>query len=224
MSGGLARASVFGMSDGLISNVSLVIGFAGSGVDGAVVRLAGLAGAIAGAVSMAAGEWISISAQNEITQREIAVERTELEVNARAEQAELATMYQAHGMEPETARRAAAEVMRSAEQALAVHSREELGVDPDDLPSAAWAAILSLLCFAVGALLPVIPWLAGGDGNGPTIASVAIGVVGAAGLGAAIGAYGNRSLRFTVARQVAILLGACVVTYALGSALDVGIS
>src|SRR3954454_1711703 len=94
VSGGLARAAVFGMSDGLISNVSLVIGFSGSGVDASLVRLAGIAGAIAGAVSMAAGEWISISAQNEMVTREVAVERNELVVNKRAEQAELASMYE----------------------------------------------------------------------------------------------------------------------------------
>src|SRR5882724_5662755 len=115
VSGGLARAAVFGMSDGLISNVSLVIGFSGSGVNASLVRLAGLAGAIAGAVSMAAGEWISISAQNELVEREVAVERRELEVNSRAEQAELAQMYEDHGMEEATARQAAKEVMRSAD-------------------------------------------------------------------------------------------------------------
>jgi VIT1/CCC1 family predicted Fe2+/Mn2+ transporter len=130
VSGGLARAAVFGMSDGLTSNVLLVIGFAGSGVDSSVVRLAGIAGAIAGAVSMGAGEWISISAQNELVHRELEVERRELGVNTEAEQRELAAMYEDHGMEPDTARRAAADVMRDHERALGVHAREELGVDP----------------------------------------------------------------------------------------------
>src|SRR6476661_10532301 len=98
VAGGLARAAVFGVSDGLVSNVSLVIGFAGAGVDSSVVRLAGLAGAIAGATSMAAGEWVSISAQNELVMRELAVERRELVHNTESETAELAAMYEGHGM------------------------------------------------------------------------------------------------------------------------------
>ena len=128
VSGGLARAAVFGINDGLVSNVSLILGFAGSGVDSSVVRLAGLAGAIAGGISMAAGEWISVSAQNELVEREVAVERRELAHNSAAETAELAAMYEAHGIKPDTARAAAEDVMASPEVALRVHTREELGV------------------------------------------------------------------------------------------------
>ncbi len=218
MSGGLARAGVFGMSDGLISNVSLVIGFAGSGVGPHLVRLAGLAGAIAGAVSMASGEWISISAQNELAEREVAVERRELEVNPRAEQAELALMYEAHGMQPTTAHQAAADVMRSTEKALLVHSREEFGIDPQDLPSAMKAALISFACFLIGAFLPVIPWLAG-SGNSAKIASISIGVVAAAAVGWGIGWVGSNKPAKTMIRQVAILLGACAVTYGIGHLL-----
>jgi VIT1/CCC1 family predicted Fe2+/Mn2+ transporter len=223
VSGGLARAAVFGMSDGLISNVSLVIGFSGSGVDASLVRLAGVAGAIAGAVSMASGEWISISAQNEMVSREVAVERNELVVNRRAEQAELATMYEGHGMEEATARQAAAEVMRSTDSALAVHAREEFGLDPDDLPSPMLAAALSLLCFLVGAILPVVPWMIGA-GMGAKVGSVAIGVVVAGVLGWAIGRLGDRSSLLTVARQIAILLAACAVTYGIGQLLHVTVA
>ena len=223
MSGGLARAAVFGMSDGLISNVSLVIGFSGSGVNASLVRLAGLAGAIAGSISMAAGEWISISAQNELVTREVAVERNELIVNRRAEQVELAQMYEGHGMEVGTARQAAEEVMRSTDHALAVHSREEFGLDPNDLPSAVSAAALSLICFLVGALLPVVPWMIG-SGNAARGASIAIGVVAAAALGSAIGRYGDRNRVFTTLRQVAILLVACAVTYGIGKLLHVSVS
>jgi len=211
------------MSDGLISNVSLVIGFSGSGVNASIVRLAGLAGAIAGAISMAAGEWISISAQNELVTREVAVERNELIVNRRAEQAELVQMYEDHGMENGTARRAAEEVMRSTDQALAVHSREEFGLDPSELPSALGAAALSLLCFLVGAMLPVVPWMIG-SGNAAKFGSIALGVVAAAALGSAIGRYGNRNRFFTTLRQVAILLIACAVTYGIGEALHVSVS
>ena len=223
VSGGLARAAVFGMSDGLTSNVLLVIGFAGSGVDSSVVRLAGIAGAIAGAVSMGAGEWISISAQNELVHRELEVERRELGVNTEAEQRELAAMYEDHGMEPDTARRAAADVMRDHERALGVHAREELGVDPHDLPSAWLAAALSFVCFVLGAVLPVIPWF-GGSGNGATIASVVIGVVAAAALGWTSGQFAERNRIKASVRQVLIMLGACVITYSIGKALGVSVS
>ncbi|MBA3604674.1 MAG: VIT1/CCC1 transporter family protein, partial [Acidimicrobiia bacterium] len=120
VAGGLARAAVFGANDGLVSNVSLILGFAGGGADSSIVRLAGLAGAVAGAVSMAAGEWVSISAQNELIERELAVERRELRHNTAEETAELAAMYVAHGMDPARARDAAAEVMREPDTALVV--------------------------------------------------------------------------------------------------------
>lgn len=223
VAGGLARAAVFGVSDGLVSNVSLVIGFAGSGVAPSVVRLAGLAGAVAGAASMAAGEWVSISAQNELVNRELEVERREIARNPRSETAELAAIYEGHGMSRDVARTAAGEVMRSPEAALTVHVREELGVDPGSLGSPWAAAVLSLVCFLVGALLPVIPWF-GGSGNGAKLASVAIGVVAAAFVGAGIGKVAERSISRSALRQVVILLIACGVTYLVGSLLGVSIS
>ncbi len=203
-----------------MSNVSLVIGFAGSGVNASLVRLAGLAGAIAGAVSMAAGEWISISAQNELVLREVAIERRELEVNGVAEQAELALMYEGHGMRETTARQAAADVMQSTENALAVHSREEFGIDPDELPSALNAALLSFVCFLLGAMLPVVPWFVAKD-NSAKVASVLIGVIAAAAIGWAIGKLGSRRTLVTTSRQVLILLGACAITYGVGQLLNV---
>jgi VIT1/CCC1 family predicted Fe2+/Mn2+ transporter len=223
VSGGLARASVFGVSDGLVSNVSLVIGFAGAGVGPSVVRLAGLAGAIAGATSMAAGEWVSISAQNELVYRELNVERRELEHNAASETAELAAMYEGHGMTRQTALDAAADVMRVPEAALAVHAREELGVDPNELGSPWSAAGLSLVCFLVGALLPVIPWF-GGSGNSAKAASILIGVVAAAIVGLMIGKFAERRLAWSAIRQVLILLLACGVTFAVGKALGVNLN
>ncbi len=222
VAGGLARAAVFGMTDGLMSNVLLVIGFAGSGVSSSVVRLAGLAGSLAGAISMAAGEWISISAQNDLITREMEVERRELGIHHDAEQRELAAMYETHGMRPETAALAAQDVMRDPERALMVHAREEFGIDPDALPSAWQAAALSFACFIVGALLPVIPWFTG-SGNGATIASVLIGVVTAAGLGWAVGQFAERSRPVSAARQVLIMLAAAVVTYSIGKVLHVSV-
>jgi VIT1/CCC1 family predicted Fe2+/Mn2+ transporter len=224
VAGGLARASVFGVSDGLVSNVSLVIGFAGAGVASSVVRLAGLAGAIAGATSMAAGEWVSISAQNEMVYRELAVERRELAHNTVSETAELAAMYEGHGMTRQIALDAAADVMREPEAALVVHVREELGVDPNELGSPWTAAGLSMVCFLVGALLPVIPWLGDGGGNSAKVASIVIGVVAAALVGAAIGKFAERRIAWSAIRQVLILLVACGATWLVGRALGVSVT
>jgi vacuolar iron transporter family protein len=222
VSGGFARAAVFGVSDGLVSNVALVLGFAGSGVGPDIVRLSGIAGAIAGAASMAAGEWVSVSAQNEMVERELAVELRELRVNTEAETQELAAMYQGHGMEPERAIAAARDVMRSPEDALAVHAREELGIDPYDLPSPWAAAVLSLVCFLVGAAVPVVPWFIG-SGDAAKLASVLAGVLGAAVVGFMIGKFAERRPVWSAARQVLILLGATAITYGIGSLFDVSV-
>ena len=223
MSGGIARAAVFGINDGLVSNVSLILGFAGSGADNSVVRLAGLAGAVAGAISMAAGEWISVSAQNELIDREVVVEQRELARNTAEETKELAATYQEHGMSPDVAAAAAREVMDDPERALTVHVREEMGIDPSDLPSPLAAALVSLLCFTFGALLPVIPWFLGASGTAPALASVAIGVVAAALVGAAIGRLAERSVAKSILRQVLIVLVACAVTYAIGEAVGINV-
>jgi VIT1/CCC1 family predicted Fe2+/Mn2+ transporter len=223
VTGGAARAAVFGVSDGLVSNVSLILGFAGGGADASIVKLAGIAGAIAGGISMAAGEWISVSAQNELIERELAIERRELVHNTVAETEELAQMYESDGMSPEDARRASADVMREPERALAVHARAELGVDPGRLASPAQSAISSIVAFLFGALLPVIPWLAGGTGTAATIASVLIGVVAAAVVGALIGRLASRSMVRSSIRQVVIVLGACAVTYLIGQAVGVSV-
>ncbi|MFP5487098.1 MAG: VIT1/CCC1 transporter family protein [Acidimicrobiia bacterium] len=223
MSGGLARAAVFGVSDGLVSNVSLLLGFAGSGVDSSIVRLAGVAGAVAGAISMAAGEWVSVTSQNDLIERELAVERRELVHNTEHETEELAALYVEHGIEPERARAAADDVMRHPELALAVHAREELGVDPDDLPSALGAAGLSFICFVFGALLPLIPWYLG-SGGGAALGSLAIGVVAAAVVGGMVARFAEKPLFGGVVRQVVIVLVACGVTYAIGELVGINLA
>jgi VIT1/CCC1 family predicted Fe2+/Mn2+ transporter len=172
---------------------------------------------------MAAGEWISVSAQNEIIEREVAVERRELERNSAAETAELAAMYEDHGISPATARAAAEDVMASPEVALRVHTREELGVDPQDLPSAFQAAAISLVCFLFGALLPVTPWFTGASGFAPAAVTVAIGVVAAAFVGAAIGRFAERSIPKSIVRQIVIVLVACAVTYSIGEVVGVNV-
>ncbi len=223
MSGGLARASVFGISDGLVSNVSLILGFAGSGVDTSVVRLAGLAGAVAGGISMAAGEWVSVSSQNDLIERELAIERRELVHNVESETAELAAIYEGHGMSRDRAEAAAIDVMKTPELALGVHAREELGIDPDDLPSAFSAMWLSLVCFLFGALLPVVPWFIG-SGTPAAVASLAIGIAMAAIVGGLVGRFAERSIGRSVARQVVILIVACGVTYAIGELVGVNLA
>lgn len=214
---------MFGVSDGLVSNVSLLLGFAGSGADTSVVRLAGIAGAVAGAISMAAGEWISVSSQNDLIERELAIERRELIHNVEHETEELAATYVSHGIDPERAAAAAADVMRRPDEALAVHAREELGVDPDDLPSPVRAAALSFVCFVFGALLPLVPWFIGSGGSA-AIASLSVGVVAAAVVGGLVARFAERPIVFGVARQVAIVLLACGVTYAIGQAVGINLA
>jgi vacuolar iron transporter family protein len=224
VAGGLPRAAVFGVNDGLVSNVSLILGFAGGGAGASLVRLAGIAGAVAGAISMAAGEWVSISAQNDLIHRELEIERRELERHPLAETVELAGMYEAHGMAPEQARLAAADVMRQPDEALIVHAREELGVDPEGLASAWQAAALSFVCFLLGALAPVLPWLGSATGTAPTLASIAIGIVVAAIVGALIAGFAERPMFLAIVRQVVIVLGACAITYGIGQLVGVSVS
>jgi len=223
LAGGSARAGVFGLSDGLVTNVSLIIGFAASGIDASYVRLAGIASAVAGAVSMAAGEWVSITSQNDLVKREMALELRELQRNASAETSELAGMYRSHGMSSKQAEAAAAEVMKDPERAVMVHAREEFGLDPAQLPNPLRVAAVSIVTFLVGALLPVIPWLTG-SGNPARIASVVIGVVAAAILGALIAQQAERPWWSGSVRQVVITVLAVSVTYVIGSLVGVNVT
>jgi VIT1/CCC1 family predicted Fe2+/Mn2+ transporter len=223
VAGGLARAAVFGVSDGLVSNVSLVLGFAGGGVSASVVRLAGLAGLVAGATSMAAGEFVSVSAQNELIQREVALERNEIINNAETETQELAYFYEQHGMSKEQADISARQVMQDTDRAVVVHTREEMGIDPDDLASPVAVAATSFLCFALGAFIPVVPWFFG-TGTAAAVWSLLLGAISAAVVGSLIGVSANRSIPKSAVRQVVILLVACGVTFLVGSLLNVSVS
>ena len=218
----MARAAVFGASDGLVSNVSLLLGFAASGVAVGVVRLAGLAGAVAGGISMAAGEWVSVTSNNDLIERELDVERRELRLNPEQETAELAAMYEQHGMGQERARSAAAEVMRQPDVALTVHAREEFGIDPDELPSPVGAAGVSLVCFLLGAFLPLIPWFFGG-GAAAAWASLAIGVLAAAVVGGLVGKFAERSIPASVMRQVLIVVVASGITFLIGELVGINL-
>ena len=220
VTGGAARAAVFGVSDGLVSNVGLILGVAGADVAGDVVRVAGLAGLIAGAVSMAAGEYNSMRVQKELLERELAIERREHRRNPHVETVELALIYQSRGMDPDRARELAEATMQDPEAALQVHAREELGIDPDELGSPVQAAVSSFLAFSVGAVVPLVPWLFG-SGTAATVASLAVALVAAAIVGVIVSTFTERHRLATVARQVAFTAIPAGITYAIGSALGV---
>jgi VIT1/CCC1 family predicted Fe2+/Mn2+ transporter len=219
---GSARAAVFGVSDGLVSNVSLILGVAGADPGAGVVRLAGLAGLIAGAVSMAAGEYVSMKAQNELLERELDIERRELRRNPNVETVELAQIYQSRGVDPDRARELAQEMMRDPDLALQTHAREELGIDPDQLGSPQGAALSSFLSFALGALIPLLPWFFG-SGTAAVVASVVLGLAACAVVGALLARFTGRSVLFSAGRQVLIATIAGAVTFFVGNLVGVGV-
>ena len=157
--GGGARAAVFGISDGLVTNVSLVLGVAGANPGGSIVRLAGVAGLIAGSFSMAAGEYLSMTAQRELMERELEVERRSLHRSPEGEAAELRSMYVQRGIDPAVATEMVNEVMQDPELALETHAREELGISTQNLGIPWQAALASFVMFAIGAFIPLAPWL-----------------------------------------------------------------
>lgn len=220
--GGTARAAVFGISDGLVSNVSIILGVAGAQATGGFVRLAGLAGLISGAVSMAAGEYVSMQAQRELFEREIDVERRALERRPHVEQVELAHIYETRGVDPDVARELAAHMMRDPQLALETHAREELGIDPNALGSPWGAAIASFIAFAFGALVPLVPWLFT-DGDGATIASIVLGAVAAVVVGVLLAGFTDRPWWRSGLRQLLIATVAAGVTYGVGSAVGVSV-
>ena len=163
VSGGWLRPTVFGMMDGLVSNAALIAGVAGASSSSSAIALAGWAGLVGGAFSMAAGEYISVQSQNESTRAEVEVERHELKHNAAAELAELTQMYIGRGVDAQTAAKVAEQLSRDPDQALLIHAQEELGVDPTQLPSPWVAAFSSIASFSIGAFIPLLPYLLGAD-------------------------------------------------------------
>jgi len=221
--GGTTRAAVLGAGDGLLTNLSLVLGVAGASANASAVRLAGVAGLLAGAFSMAAGELVSVRAQQEMVDREVQVERQELAEDPEGERRELAGMYRAQGLSADDADTVSRILSANPDIALDTHARLELGVDPQ-APGSAWrAAVTSFLSFSVGAILPLFPWFFT-EGSGAVIASVIIGALAALALGAAIGAMSGRSVLGTALRQLAVAAVAAAVTYGVGSLLGVSTS
>ncbi|MDQ3978426.1 MAG: VIT1/CCC1 transporter family protein [Actinomycetota bacterium] len=220
--GGAARAAVFGISDGLVSNVALILGMAGASPGPGVVRLAGLAGLIAGAVSMAAGEWVSMTAQAELLERELKMEELELRRRPESERRELVQIYRSRGIEPETAEQLANEMMRSPELALETHAREELGIDPNELGSPLKAAVSSFLAFAVGALIPLIAWFFTTGAAALTVSIVVSGLTALA-VGAALARFTGRSLARSALRQLLFAAVPAAITYGIGAMVGVGV-
>ena len=221
--GGAARAAVFGVSDGLVSNVGLILGVAGADPGAGVVRVAGIAGLVAGAISMAAGEYNSMRVQTELFERELELERIEIRRNPHVEAVELAQIYQSRGVDPDAARDLAAAMMSDPERALETHAREELGIDPNDLGSPVAAALSSLVAFMIGAIVPLVPWFIT-SGTAGVVSSLALALVAAVVVGLLVGRFTDRSPAFTIARQVAFTLIPAGITFAIGSAVGVGVS
>lgn len=214
VNGGWLRPAVFGAMDGLVSNFALIAGVTGGAVSQHTIVITGLAGLTAGAFSMAAGEYTSVASQRELVLAELDVERRELLGNPHDEERELAALYESRGVEPELAREVARQLSQDPEQALEIHAREELGVDPRDLPSPTVAAVSSFASFALGALLPVLPYLIGATALWP---AVVLALIGLFACGAIVAKVTARSWWFSGLRQLALGGAAAGVTYALGS-------
>jgi vacuolar iron transporter family protein len=219
VSGGWLRPTVFGTVDGLVTNASLIAGLGGGGVSRHTIVLTGVAALVAGAFSMGTGEYVSVTNQNELVHAEVA---TEAAMHARfpaAEQAELADTFRGYGADPETAARMAAAVSRDPQTALRVHTREELGVDPFELPSAMLAGASSLVAFSLGALIPLLPYLAGLSVLAAALSVAAVALLAG---GMVVGRLTGRPLLRSGLRQLALGAVAVAVTYGVGSLIGGG--
>ncbi|MGH2511285.1 MAG: VIT1/CCC1 transporter family protein [Candidatus Limnocylindrales bacterium] len=217
---GTLRAVIFGVSDGLVSNTSLVMGVTGASPDPHFILLAGIAGLLAGSFSMAAGEYVSMQSQRELYERQIALERAEMQAMPDEEQAELASIFRGKGFTEDEAKRVAARLFRDPEAALDTLIREELGLDPDELGSPWGAAFGSLVAFAVGAAVPVVPYLV--TSGGPAlVVSLALSLAAMFVVGLGISLLTGRSALFSGARQVTIGVLAAGVTFFVGRLIGV---
>ncbi|MGH9293487.1 MAG: VIT1/CCC1 transporter family protein [Acidimicrobiales bacterium] len=218
--GGGARAAVFGVSDGLVSNTSLILGLAGAAPNSNVIRLAGLAGLLGGAFSMAAGEFISMRAQQELFEREIEIERREIERHPRGELSELIHLYQNRGIPEDLAKQVAERIMADPELALSTHTREELGIDPKSTGNPTQAAGSSFVTFAIGAVIPLIPFL-WTRGSTATLTAVALAGTAALVVGGLLSIFTGRRWWYSSLRQLLICAVAGAVTFGVGSAIGI---
>jgi VIT1/CCC1 family predicted Fe2+/Mn2+ transporter len=217
--GGTLRAGVFGVNDGLVSNTCLVMGVAGAAVEPGVIILTGVAGLLAGAFSMAAGEYISMLSQREMFEHQIAQERDELERYPEEEAEELALIYQARGIPLDEARDVAKKLIANPEKALDTLAREELGLNPDDLGSPLGAAASSFIAFAIGATLPLLPFLWGAT-HGVLIAAAISGAALFL-VGSLLSLFSGKSALLGGARMLAIGAAAAVATYFIGTLFNI---
>jgi vacuolar iron transporter family protein len=222
--GNALRAAVLGANDGLVSNLSLVMGVAGAELASRAILVTGLAGLLAGACSMAMGEWLSVNSARELAEAQIAVEASELQEFPEEEKQELALIYQAKGLSEQQAKVMADRIFADQHSALETLTREELGIDPDELGGSAWVAgATSFLLFALGAIFPVAPFF---FAAGPTavVASLAVSGVVMFAIGAGTTLFTGRALLFSGVRQLLIGMGAAGVTYGLGKIIGVTIA
>ncbi len=213
VSGGWLRPAVFGAMDGLVTNVSLIAGVGGAGVHPKAIALTGLAGLAAGAFSMATGEFVSVSSQNELIAAEVSKEKHELEHHPEAERRELAAMFRQRGVDADLADKVARQVSTRPEEALRMHVQEELGIDHHDLPSPYVAAGASLITFAIGALIPLLPYLAGLSSLAASLILAGIAAFAGGGL---VSRITNRPFWFGALRQLLLAGVAAGLTYAIG--------
>jgi VIT1/CCC1 family predicted Fe2+/Mn2+ transporter len=222
--GNALRAAVLGSNDGLVSNMSLVMGVAGAAVSNNSILLTGIAGLLAGAISMALGEWLSVQSSRELNQRQIELETEELEASPEEEKKELVLLYQAKGMNTEEAQKLADKAFENSQTAIDAIITEELGIDKEELGGSAWeAAIASFILFAIGAIIPLYPFMIL-DGKNAILLSIASSVVGLFGIGSAITLLTGKSILFSGFRQVAFGLVAAAITYGIGSLIGVSLA
>ncbi|WP_254534874.1 VIT1/CCC1 transporter family protein [Halomarina litorea] len=223
-SGNALRAAVLGANDGLVSNLSLVMGVAGAALNATAILITGLAGLLAGAGSMAMGEWLSVQSSRELYQRQIDIEAAELAEVPEEEEEELALIYEAKGLSREQAEQLAERLVADQATALDTLAREELGIDPEELGGSAWeAAGASFILFALGAIVPVIPFFAF-TGITAVGASLLLSAVALFVVGAAITVLTGRSVLYSGTRQVVIGLAAAGLTYGVGTLIGVSIA
>jgi VIT1/CCC1 family predicted Fe2+/Mn2+ transporter len=221
--GNALRAAVLGANDGLVSNLSLVMGVAGAALSNTTILITGFAGLLAGAISMALGEWLSVQSSRELYEHQIGIERAEIASAPEEEAEELALIYQSRGIEAEQARSMARQVMQDPVSGLDTLAREELSVNPEELGGSAWeAAITSFILFAIGAIIPVFPYIFL-SGMTAVAVSVACSMVGLFIIGAGITLFTGKGVLYSGARQMGFGLAAAAITYLIGRLIGVNL-
>jgi VIT1/CCC1 family predicted Fe2+/Mn2+ transporter len=220
---GAIRAAIFGVNDGLVSNLSLIMGVTGASASNRFILLAGVAGLLAGAFSMGAGEYVSMRVQRELFERLLHLEAHELATEPEEEHRELREIYEQKGFPPDLAERAAVVIMKDPKVALETHAREELGLDPNELGSPWGAATSSFATFSVGAGVPLLPFVFG-SGTAATLAAIIGSGVSLFAVGAAMSLLTGRSWSFSGVRMLLIGATAAAITYGVGSLIGVSVS